>query len=432
MHRLRKWGVWLMAVSCLSLLTGCFDRQELEQLAFVTGVGLDKAPHGLIDVTLQIAAPEGNDEGGGGGSGKEQGKGTQPVTFRVHSIPEALSLANTSIERTVTLSHLSIVIFGESLAKEGLKKTLEPMVRFREFRRTLFVAVAKGEAKDIFANDNLMLERSTARLADNLFVMGNRNGLFPSKQLQDFLVAVENPHEDPLLPVFAVNQAVAQTSGGEAASGQNDSGGGQGDSAGGSITKTTVDFTAGQVARAGGNPVEWIGGALFRGDKLVGYLSGREMLYLRILDGSLHSAKVDFADPLHPQQTIGLFLRKERSPSEQLVLTNPPRVRFLVPLDADLTTAVEPSAERSLASQEIEQSLDKTMANEMAALLKKLYHQYEVDPIPLSRRLRTHFLTHQAVVQYPWRERMRKADFQVRVDLNIRRFGIQAMPRQTK
>ncbi|WP_067931601.1 Ger(x)C family spore germination protein [Alicyclobacillus kakegawensis] len=431
MHRLRKCGIWIMAVCCLCLSTGCFDRQELEQLAFVTGVGLDRAPNGLLDVTLQIAAPQGH-EGSNGGSGKEQGKGTQPVTFRVHSIPEALSLANTSIERTVTLSHLSIVVFGEGLAKEGLKKTLEPMVRFREFRRTLFVAVAKGRALDVFNNNNLMLERSTARLADNLFVMGNRDGLFPSKQLQDFLVAIENPHEDPLLPVFAVNSQVAQTSGSEASSGQDGGTGQGGNKAGGPIEETKVDFNPGQVARSGGNPVEWIGGALFQGDKLIAYLNGREMLYLRILDGSLHSAKIDFRDPLHPNQTIGLFLRKERSPSEQLTLTNPPRVRFLVPLDADLTSAVEPSAQRSPFSLQIERDLDQSMAKEMKALLEKIYHQYQVDPIPISRRLRTHFLTHQAMVQYPWRQQMRSAQIDVRVDLNIRRFGIQAMPSQAK
>jgi spore germination protein KC len=432
MHWLRKCSMWMLALSSLVLLTGCFDRQELEQLAFVTGVGLDRAPNGLIDVTLQIAAPEGNESGGnGGGSGKEQGKGTQPVMFRVHSIPEALSLANTSIERTVTLSHLSIIIFGEDLAREGLKTTLEPMVRFREFRRTVFVAVAKGKASEIFAHDQLMLEKSTARLADNLFAMGDHNGFFPSRQLQDFLVAIENPHEDPMLPVFAINPVVAQTSDGQGQSGQGQAGSEQ-KSAGGGIAKTRVDYTPGEVARSGGNPVEWIGGAVFRGDRLVTYLTGKEVLYLRILDGSLHSAKMDFPDPMHPAQTVGLYLRKERAPSTQLVLSNPPRVRIDVPMDADLTAAVEPSATRSTASQNIERALDTKMSEEMKALLDKLYRRYQVDPIPLARRLRTHFLTYQDFVNYPWRSRMREADMQVRVHLNIRRFGIQALPKQAK
>ncbi|GMA61853.1 hypothetical protein [Alicyclobacillus fastidiosus] len=57
--------VWLVVTPFA--MTGCYDRQELEQQAFVSVLGVDKAPDGLIDCTFRIALPV-NPTGGGGGN----------------------------------------------------------------------------------------------------------------------------------------------------------------------------------------------------------------------------------------------------------------------------------------------------------------------------------------------------------------------------
>ena len=51
------------------LLSGCWDRKELEDKAYVIGLGLDKSEHeGKIKVTMLIANPEVGSVQGGGGS----------------------------------------------------------------------------------------------------------------------------------------------------------------------------------------------------------------------------------------------------------------------------------------------------------------------------------------------------------------------------
>ncbi|MFH5184397.1 hypothetical protein ACHHV8_18095 [Paenibacillus sp. TAB 01] len=95
--RSKKISVLLMFSFVLPLLTGCWDRLEIEERAVVLGVGIDKAEQalpkpseaishpadkklnitkaGLIKVSAQIAVPGriplGPGEGGGGGGGQK-------------------------------------------------------------------------------------------------------------------------------------------------------------------------------------------------------------------------------------------------------------------------------------------------------------------------------------------------------------------------
>ena len=57
----------LFVIVCL--LTGCWDREELEDKAYVIGLGLDRSKQeGKIKVTMLIANPEVGSMQGGGGS----------------------------------------------------------------------------------------------------------------------------------------------------------------------------------------------------------------------------------------------------------------------------------------------------------------------------------------------------------------------------
>ena len=59
----------LLLLSIMFLLSGCWDREELEDRAYVIGLGLDKSEkEGNIKITMLIANPEVGSIQGGGGS----------------------------------------------------------------------------------------------------------------------------------------------------------------------------------------------------------------------------------------------------------------------------------------------------------------------------------------------------------------------------
>ncbi|QQE80693.1 Ger(x)C family spore germination protein [Alicyclobacillus sp. SO9] len=409
MHQLAKWIViGFVALSSL-MTTGCYDRQELEQQAFVTVMGIDKAPNNMVDCSLQIAVPKTPGSGGGSSSGSPL-SAAAPLTFRAHSITEALMMANTSVERSITLSHLSTVIFGRSLAEGGLQSVIQPFVRYREFRRTMFVAVAQGTAQEVMASNKPVLEHSSSRMADSIYVMGGRVGLFPVTQLNDLITAMETPHQDVILPLYAVNQSIK-------------------DNPKGGAIKSGEVFQPGSEARSGGNPVEWIGGALFKGDKMKDTLSGTDMIYLRMLRGTVKTTNIDFQINKQREGAVGIYIRKERSPDIKVVLSNPVKVKVTLAFDADLVS--EPATKQaSVISREdkIKRLIEKKLEEHIKEVLKKVYNQDKLDPIPLSNHIRGHFRTYHQFVSYDWTNKLKTLQPDVSVKLSIRRFGKRLEP----
>lgn len=402
----------VLIVASAATTTGCFDRQELEQQAFVTALGLDEAPDGMIDCTFRFAIPQ-NPSGGGGASSADTPLAAKaPVTYRAHSVTEAILIANSSVERKVTLTHLSNVLFGKTLAEKGLEPVMQSMVRYREFRPTILIGIANGKAREVMSAQKPMLDKTTSRMSESIALTAERTGLIPVVYLQDLRRITQNRQASGILPLFSLNQVVKDDPKGEQGVG----------------TDQSV-FEPGKEPRAGGDPVEWMGSVIFRGDKAVGILNGRQTQEVQFLKGELRSAKVDFTDPSKKSASVGLSVRRERVPHYTVQLTNPMRIDVEVPLEGDLLN-VESGKDYSLPNNrtELEQDLDQRISKEYTQVLETLFHKYEADVIPVANHVRRKFLTDQAYRAFPWQQRLKTAEVHVRVQLHIRRFGVQMEP----
>ncbi|EJY55782.1 germination protein, Ger(x)C family [Alicyclobacillus hesperidum URH17-3-68] len=405
--RLTKWAAvgWICGVPMF--VGGCYDRQELEQQAFVSVLGVDAAPGNLIDCTFRIAQPI-NPSGGGSKGGMEPLAGKEPVTVRARSISEAMVIAGGSIERTVTFSHLSLIVFGSDLAKKGIQPYIEPLTRYREFRRTVPVSVAVGQAKDVIDAFQPMLDTAITRIADGVALVSQRTGVAPVCRIQNLIDGMENPHEDAIAPLYSLNQYVKGSS---------------------LPDKPGLSYEAGTVERLGGNPVDWMGAAVFRGDKLVDTLTGEDCIYLRLLQGGVHHATLNLSDPEDPSRDIGLELHKERPAEYRVSLTNPVKITASVPMDVDVINIsssrnyVDPTARAHL-----EKELDQQVSTRMQSLLKRLLVADQTDVVPVSKAIRGQFSTYQQFAAFPWEERLQNARINVRADIHVRRFGVQTEP----
>lgn len=141
-----KWLFLLILLLSITFLGGCWSRKEMTDLAFVTGVGIDKAKDkNEYRLTLQVVNP-GNfasiqQSGGGGGSGP-------PVAIfsaTGQNIIEASSRNTLGMSRELYYAHTNLLVIGEELAREkGIYDILDAFERDAEFRDTATVVIAKG------------------------------------------------------------------------------------------------------------------------------------------------------------------------------------------------------------------------------------------------------------------------------------------------
>lgn len=139
----------------LSGLGGCFDRRELDTLGFVIGVGIDTAEKaGNTELTLQIAnvshtqSAKKNSK-----TSKDNESGNSPY-LNISGTGETVNIILRELEheisRQIYIPHLQILVFGEDLAKNGVRDSLDFFARAPEARMTQYVCVARGKASDIF------------------------------------------------------------------------------------------------------------------------------------------------------------------------------------------------------------------------------------------------------------------------------------------
>ncbi|MFS0907582.1 Ger(x)C family spore germination protein [Priestia aryabhattai] len=139
----RKGAFLLLMMMITVLLSSCWSKKELTDLAFVSAMGIDKTKNGRYRLTLQIINP-GNVAGGiqGGGGGTQ----SPPVTIYSTSgdnLAEASRRASGRISRRLYYAHANLVVIGEKLAREdGINPLMDALDRDPEFRNTSTMVIA--------------------------------------------------------------------------------------------------------------------------------------------------------------------------------------------------------------------------------------------------------------------------------------------------
>jgi spore germination protein KC len=139
----RKGAFLLLLMTMTFLLSSCWSKKELTDLAIVSAMGIDKTKNGRYHLTFQVINP-GNVAGGmqGGGGGTQ----SPPVTIYSatgDNIVEASRRASSIISRRLYYAHTNLVVIGEKLAREeGVETLIDAMDRDPEFRATTTMVIS--------------------------------------------------------------------------------------------------------------------------------------------------------------------------------------------------------------------------------------------------------------------------------------------------
>ncbi|MEK4531493.1 Ger(x)C family spore germination protein [Solibacillus sp. FSL K6-1554] len=121
------------------ILTGCWDKRELNELAITLALGIDKVEgEDEYEVTAQVVVPSAVSMKDGTG-----GTAVTLFTENGETVYEALRRMTKVSPRKIYPGHLQMLIIGEELAKEGIGESLDLLARDWELRPDFYVVVAK-------------------------------------------------------------------------------------------------------------------------------------------------------------------------------------------------------------------------------------------------------------------------------------------------
>lgn len=185
----------VLLIVCLSIgLAGCWSSTELTEMAIVTAFGIDKADDGFR-ISVQIVNP-------GEIAAKNQSAGVATTVYAADgkSMFEAIRRITTMTSRKLYFAHVRVVLFGEELAKEGIKKPLDFLSRDHEMRADFVMAIAK----EMKAEDAIKILTPMEKVAANKIytsIENSEKNWAPTKLvlLDDLIGALVSKGKQPVI-----------------------------------------------------------------------------------------------------------------------------------------------------------------------------------------------------------------------------------------
>lgn len=384
------------------LLLGCNGAKELDQRANAVVIGLDKAEEeGMIRVSYQFSVPQ--MEGGK----SDASKSTVIITNTASSFAETRNLLNSEIALQPSVAHTRIIVIGEELARTGLEKAMSALMRYREFRGSIFVVVARGTAQNILEKNKPSFVSSITKYYEEMLATGEDTGYFLGTTLHQYYIRLKSHSGQPYMALVAINP--------ESGEGEISTKKVPGGKSGG--------FKAGDIPRSGGNPLEFAGTALFSKDKMVGTLSSTETRMLAMLLGRYSHGFLNVEDPLDSKSSVNINLRLGSKPNLKVgLIEGRPVIHVDILLEGDISSIGSGiNYEQDLTL--LEEQINNVYQQEMMNLIRRT-QELNSDVVGFGYYLRPNFQSNKEYEDYQWNTKYGQAEVFVEVKTKIRRTGL--------
>nr|WP_304214388.1 Ger(x)C family spore germination protein [Fredinandcohnia onubensis] len=193
------------------LLSGCWSKKELTDIAIISAFGIDKNDKGQYVGTIQVINP-GNVTGGQQDGGSSFGPPVNVYTETGNNLTEVSRKFSTSISRRLYYAHTNLVVVGERLAREdGILHLFDAMDRDPEFRITSEVIIAQDmEARDIVRTITPIDKIPSNKVIKTLKSTEKNWGTHLRANMKDVLNSLVSEGKEPLLTGFRIKGEIDQ------------------------------------------------------------------------------------------------------------------------------------------------------------------------------------------------------------------------------
>lgn len=144
------------------LCSGCYDYQEINNMAIINGIGVDYQNEEYI-LTLEILNIQEKKE-----STETQEK-SYALTARGKTINEAMNNVESIVTKKASFSHLEIILISEDLAKKGITDICDYFLRNNFITNNLYLVLAKNKSpEEILKNKSQSEKINTVAIVELL------------------------------------------------------------------------------------------------------------------------------------------------------------------------------------------------------------------------------------------------------------------------
>lgn len=381
---------FLALVMCICLMSGCWDRRELNDLAVASALGIDKSKNGYL-LTAQVINP--SEVAPLASSGRK----TTVTILRAsgETIFEALRKLTRQSSRKLYLSHLRVIVFSERVAKEGLRKPLDFLSRDHEMRTDLYILIARGtRAENILKTLDPQENIPTNAMFLSLETSEKSFAATVVKEIEDLITDIVSNGKDPAITGIKMTGRQEQ---------------------GMSMEENLKKVDAPVRLNLNGT-------AVFRDDKLVGWLNDSETKGYNYATGRVENTVGNIACPNH-QGNMAIEVLRTDAKIKGKVKNGRPTVDIYIEAEANIG---EIECDIDLMSQstftKLERMLDKQNKKLIGMAVEKA-KEFRSDIFGFGDAIHRSDPKGWAQVKHRWHDRFPDTKVNVHVNFKLQRTG---------
>lgn len=383
---MKKYTFVLLILSLV--LTGCWDRRELNEIAITLALGIDKVDE-EFQLTAQVVVPS--------EVSMKQSSGRSTVTlFQAtgETIFEAFRKMTIDSPRKIYPGHLRMLVIGEELAKAGVGESLDLLSRDWELRSDFYVVVAKDKTAAEILNVTTPIESIPANKMFNTLKTSEENwavtkGVTLDELLGDFIT----DGKDAVLTGIQVfgNQEVGSS-------------------------KQNVE----SITPAAQIQYDYL--AVFRQDKLVGWLNESESKGYNYIIDSVKSTVASISCPEEGKVSIEVI--NSKSELKGKINKGEPEVNVTIEVEGNVgEVECHIDMKDTKTIDALEKSYEKELKEIVHQTIETLQKQYKSDIFGFGQAIHRSNPKTWKKIKNRWDEEFTELTVNVEVDMKIRDTG---------
>jgi spore germination protein KC len=362
---------------------------ELDKLAVAVAIGYDITPEGKYLLTVQILNPQKDSSGGmmGKKDGSQQ-KATDVVVY--DAIGDSLSACKgqltTKLGKELNYSHVSFIVVGKHLADSGISTVLDTVLRGNKMSPDVPLLVTKGNAFDIIRETSVH-EKIPANEVDNILDLQSSFGFAATVSILDFANSLSSKTTSPVTGVISLNK------------------------------DTDADET-----------FEVVGTAVFKKDKLIGFMDMNETRGMQWINGKVKSGYITTLS--RDKGKITFEIIKSSSKIKPSIKTDSCTMLINVKEESNISEMIgnlDPMKNLEITKR-LEISQEGAITNEIKLAVSAAQKKFDADIFGFGEMIHRDYPKEWVDIEEHWKEIFPKLNIEVKVISSLKRPGYISKP----
>lgn len=360
----------------LLFLTACWNYREIDKSSLLAGVAVDRDKQtDEYELTAEIVDVN--------AAGKEAKFNSLLLSSKAKSIHDASRKMISLSAKQLYWSHATSVIISEDIAKDGMIHLLDWLVRDYEPRLNLYLFVAQTQrAEDILNLESVSTEIRSFEMS-TIIESHKKTSMISKLEIYELINMISKTGIDPVVP------------------------------------------TVKEVLNQGKKTMDVSGGAIFKGDKFVGYIDEEEIkYYLFGLDEFKKGLLIVDLKDKDSDSDVTIEILKSKSNIKPIFENDKLKMKIKIKAEGNIS-AIDSDFDIIKGSNiiRVKKNAEKCLKDNLLTLLNKAQKQYNADIFGFGENVKGKMPKLWKEIEDDWDSIYKDLDVDVSVDIHIKASG---------